>query len=249
MNGAMNAEGKTAGSLPRDDRSARARHAGRHFGLSLVASVGLAGVLLAACSSSTPSATHAAGASRGSTAATATTPAPSGPASTGSAGSTQSSSGSSASTPASNVSLVVQTGKMDGKPGWPRFVPANFSVTAGQKVVLTITSYDDGTAPLTSSMTAYDSVQGGTETVDGQPVTSIPNADISHTFTVPALGVNVPIPAVPSGQKTVTVVFTFTPAKSGTFTWECMAPCGTGADGMGGPMATPGWMRGTLTVA
>jgi plastocyanin len=244
----MNGESNSAGALPRDEktRGGRRIRVTRRFGLPLVASVGLAGILLAACSSSTPSATPTTAASRGSTAATA---APSGPASSGSTQASPTSSGAASSAPASNVSLIVQTGKMDGRPGWPRFVPANFSVTAGQKVVLTITSYDDGTAPLPAGMTTYDSVQGGTETVNGQPVSSIPNADVSHTFTVPALGVNVPIPAVASGQKTVTVVFTFTPTKSGTFTWECMAPCGTGADGMGGPMATPGWMRGTLTVA
>jgi hypothetical protein len=138
---------------------------------------------------------------------------------------------------------------MDGKPGWPRFVPADFRLTKGTKAVLTITSYDDGSAPLQAGMVAYDSVQGGTETVDGQSVTSIPNADLSHTLSVPGLGVNVPIPVTPPGKTSVTVVFTFTPTKSGSFTWECMAPCGTGADGMGGPMATPGWMRGTLTVA
>lgn len=146
-----------------------------------------------------------------------------------------------------SVSLAIQTGKQDGKPGWPRYVPADITLTKGAKVTLTITNNDDGTAPLPSSMATYDNVQGGTETVDGTPVTSEPNAQVAHTFTVPELGVNVVIPAAPTGG-TNTIVFTFTPKKSGSFTWHCFAPCGSGSDGMTGAMATSGWMEGTVTV-
>jgi hypothetical protein len=146
------------------------------------------------------------------------------------------------------VALTVETGRMDGRPGWPRFVPADLTVPAGAEVVLTITSYDDGTAPLPAGMLAYDRVEGGTETVNGSPVTSVPNADVAHTFSVPALGINAVIPAVGSGQRTVTVVFRFTAGKRGVFVWQCFAPCGSGPDGMGGAMAMPGWMRGTITV-
>ena len=204
-----------------------------------VAALGLAAGALGACStSSTPSATRPAsqGTSSPSTASTSGTSGTSG--TTGTSG-----------TAATSVALTVQTGKMDGKPGWPRFVPADLSVAKGVTVTLTITSYDNGTAPLPASTESYDKVQGGTETVNGSAVTSIPNAELAHTFTVPSLGVNVPIPAVQAGQTSVQVVFTFVPTKSGSFTWLCMAPSGTGASGMGGPMMTPGWMRGTITVA
>ncbi|MCL5445392.1 MAG: hypothetical protein M1121_04950 [Actinobacteria bacterium] len=167
-----------------------------------------------------------------------------------SSSSTSANSGSSSPVAqATNVSLSVQTGKMDGKSGWPRFSPADFSVTKGGKVVLTITSYDDGAAPLPAGMTTYDSVQGGTETVDGKTVTSVANSEVAHTFTVSTLGLNVPIPAVAAGHKSVVVVFTFTPSKSGSFIWKCMAPCGSGSDGMSGAMATMGWMEGKMTVS
>lgn len=189
----------------------------------LLASVSIVAMLLAACSSTTSTPNSA---SSGSTPIHPSSP-----------------------QPATDVSLTIQTGKMDGKPNWPRFVPANFSVANGTKVVLTITSYDDGPSPLPAGMTTYDSVQGGTETVDGRSVTSVPNSNLSHTFTVPQLGLNVAIPAVTSGEKSVTVVFTFTATKSGSFIWKCMAPCGSGSDGMGGAMAAAGWMRGTITVA
>jgi heme/copper-type cytochrome/quinol oxidase subunit 2 len=161
-----------------------------------------------------------------------------------------SSSGSKSFTVAQPVAktLTIETGKMDGKSGWPKYVPGNLTVPANTTVTLTITSYDDGAAPLLTGMTQYANVQGGTETVDGAPVTSVPNANVSHTFTVPALGINAVIPAVPSGQTTTTVVFTFKVSKKGTYVWHCYAPCGNGSTGMEGAMATMGWMEGSFVV-
>ena len=135
-----------------------------------------------------------------------------------------------------------------GHADWPRFTPANFTVSKAGPVTITITNHDDGTSPLSSSLESYDAVQGGTETVDGTAVTSVPNSQVAHTLTVPDLGVNVVIPAAPTGG-TNTIVFTFTPTKSGSFTWQCYAPCGSGSDGMAGAMAMGGWMKGTITVA
>lgn len=150
--------------------------------------------------------------------------------------------------PPQTVSVELQTGKMDGRAGWPRLVPADISVKAGRPVRLVIKSYDDGAAPLVSALASYDKVQGGTETVGGTAVTSVPNAQVSHTFTVPQLGLNAVVPAAPANGS-VTVVFTFTPKTSGTYTWKCFAPCGSGPDGMGGAMATMGWMEGTLKIS
>jgi plastocyanin len=126
---------------------------------------------------------------------------------------------------------------------------AFWTVKKGSTVVLTITSNDDGTAPLPNG-SPYTQVQGtvgGTELVDGQAVSSVANQNIAHTFTVPGLGLNLPIPAAPKGG-TVTVQATFKVDKAGTFNWQCEAPCGTGSTGWGGPMATPGYMQGTVTV-
>ncbi len=148
-------------------------------------------------------------------------------------------------------SMEIQTGKMDGKPGWPRYTNAFWSVRRGDTVVLRITSYDDGTAPLEGPQAGlFDRVQGtlgGTETVGGRPVSSIPNGDVAHTFTVPALGLNVPIPVAPKGGS-VTVVARFVPERTGVFVWQCYAPCGTGMNAMGGAMSTMGWMEGKVTV-
>lgn len=149
---------------------------------------------------------------------------------------------------ANHVALTLQTSG-PGHAHWPRIVPSNITLRKGKAVTLVITSYDDGTAPLPRALSSYDSAQGGKETVNGKAVASEPNSRVAHTFSVPALGVNAVIPAVAKGAKTVTVAFTFTPTKSGTFTWRCFAPCGSGSDGMGGAMATMGWMEGHVTVS
>ena len=161
----------------------------------------------------------------------------------------------SAAAPAAGGTLVHQsirivTGKMLHKAGWPQYQPAFWTVpAAGDTVLVTITSYDDGTAPL-AARSPYAQVAGtvnGTETVNGKVMRSIPAAQVAHTFTMPALGVNLVIPAAPTG-KTMTVQAVIHFSKAGTYYWHCFAPCGTGTDGLGGPMAAPGWMEGTVTV-
>lgn len=134
-------------------------------------------------------------------------------------------------------------------PDWPKFTNPFWSVKAGSTVVLTIQSFDDGTAPLPQN-SPYQKVSGtvgGSELIDGKAATSVPNTQIAHTFTIPALGLNVVIPAAPKGGS-VTVTATFKTPKAGSFVWQCEAPCGTGPTGWGGAMITPGWMVGTITV-
>ncbi len=132
----------------------------------------------------------------------------------------------------------------------PMYTHAYWSVRRGDTVVLRITSYDDGPAPLTGAQMAYDTVRGtlgGVEEVDGKAVTHMANTDVAHTFTVPALRLNLPIPAAPTGG-TVTVVARFVASRAGSFLWQCYAPCGSGTGSMGGPMATTGWMEGRVQV-
>ncbi len=176
-------------------------------------------------------------------------------------GSSSSNTGSSASAqsapPTVHLYTTILTGGMinnsAGSTQGPKYVPADMTVPAGARVVLTIISYDDGPTPFPNASSPYLKVSGGTETIGGSPITSMSNSEIAHTFTIPSLGINAVIPAAPargSGEyMPVTVTFTFTASHSGSFTWECLDPCGSGSDGMGGAMATPGYMKGTLTVA
>lgn len=147
-------------------------------------------------------------------------------------------------------SMEVLTGKMDGHPGWPRYTHTTWTVRKGELVTLRVTNYDDGTAPLSGAQVMYDRVEGtlgGTELVDGRAVPFVPNDDISHTFTVVGLGLNLPVPAAPAGRS-VTVVARFVATRSGVFVWQCYAPCGSGRNSMGGAMSTLGWMEGTVRV-
>jgi hypothetical protein len=163
---------------------------------------------------------------------------------------------SAAKAPVVHESLVVLSGDMVGNKDWPEFVDsANIQWPAGTTVVLTIYSYDDGSTPLTKPLSVYDAVMGtvgNSELVDGKKVSSVPNADIAHTFTVPSVGLNIPIPVAPTAKKgelrtPEVVTATFRVNKTGTFTWHCYAPCGTGSGGTQGSMAKNGWMTGNVT--
>ncbi len=156
-----------------------------------------------------------------------------------------------------NQTLTIETGKMDKKPGWPRYVPANFSLPENSIIKLTIINHDDGTAPLPPSSPwskvwgsdpTYGLVTGGYETVNGKKVTSINPNDVSHTFTIPGLLINVPIPAAVSESQPAVVVFEFSVGTKGVFHWICAAPCGSGSTGMGGAMNTSVWMEGNVEV-
>jgi hypothetical protein len=143
-----------------------------------------------------------------------------------------------------NVVTKILTGSMDHK-GGPEFSPGNFRLPAHALVHMTVISYDDGPAPA-PGYTAIRGVVGGKIWVDGKAVTQVNPKDITHTFTVPALGLNVPIPAAPKGGK-VTVSFTFRTQGPGSYLWQCYALCGNG-NGWGYPMTTMGMMRGTVKV-
>lgn len=117
-----------------------------------------------------------------------------------------------------------------------QYFPANFSVPADVAVVVTITNYDNGTNPVPDQDGRVTGTVGGTASADGHVYASIPGSGVSHTFSVLALGINVPLP--PSS----TVTFSLMLEQPGTYSWHCLAPCDANA------MATPGFMEGTLTV-
>lgn len=139
---------------------------------------------------------------------------------------------------------------------------AKISLPAHRLIKLVIFNYDNGNASLVKP--SYANVQGttngtiaiannatvnSTESSSGisiigvQTVSSVPASQISHTFTIPSLGINVPVPV------SSTVVATFTLNQTGTFLWFCETECGSGPDGLAGAMATPGWMSGAVIVS
>jgi hypothetical protein len=142
-----------------------------------------------------------------------------------------------------------------------------FKVPASTRVNMTIEGYD-GCTPLRNPVFGQVAgTIGGVEYVNGKPTSRLnswANCAIQHTFTMPALGLNVPIaspttyaentnlcstsPCTSGPHQVVTFSFR-TPPVSGTFRWQCIIPCGLGyVDGNGGPMATPGYMSGEMEV-
>ena len=142
-----------------------------------------------------------------------------------------------------------------------------FEVPAATKVNVTIEGYD-GCTPLRNPVWGkVTGTIGGVEYVNGQPVSELNSwsgCNVQHTFTMAGLGINVPIASPPtlkeenalcgtspctSGPHQVVTFSFMTPAKGGTFRWQCIVPCGGGyVDGNGGPMATPGYMSGQMEV-
>ena len=126
--------------------------------------------------------------------------------------------------------------------GLDKYFPANFTIPAGVDVLFTITNYDNGTNTVDPAYANVQGTVGGTATVNGQVVTSIPADRITHTFTIHSLNINVPIAAA-QGQTPAVVSFTLHVDRSGTYQWDCMAPCDPEA------MGTPGFMTGSMGVA
>ncbi len=115
-----------------------------------------------------------------------------------------------------HVYLTISTQPGNGL-DW--YTPANFSVPAGEDLQITVINYDDGI-----------------NNVSGMP------ANTSHTFTIEALGVSVPIPAAADAFHPSVTTFNLGVLVPGEYHWICLAPCDPGA------MGKPGYMAGTISV-
>ena len=163
---------------------------------------------------------------------------------------------SAAAAPVAKTVNIEMIGKIDADKGpvgtftskehWPAMAPSDLTFAKGDNVVLTIKEYDNAPTALPAG-SPYNAVAGGTMTLDGAAATTVSNTNIAHTFSIPELGINVPLAKAPEGGVSTTV-FTFKVDKAGTFTWRCFTPCGGTPKGMGGSMATKGWMQGNLIV-
>lgn len=134
----------------------------------------------------------------------------------------------------------------------PAYTPTtSLRVPANTLVTLTIVNLDQGDAPLPagSPYNKVTGVLGGTAQVDGVTYSALAPDKVAHTFTLPGLGINVPIPGdAPAGHKDITVTFSFKTRGPASYSWQCMAPCGGAPDGFGGPMTLLGHMLGTMSV-
>lgn len=151
-----------------------------------------------------------------------------------------------------NINLTIEASKPGGTVDGPSYMPDTaLTVPANSLVTVTIVNNDAGDTalPANSPFAKVTGVVGGSALVDGVAYNSLTVDKVAHTFTIPSLGVNVPIPGdVPAGQKDITVTFSFRTGAAGTYAWQCMDPCGSDPAGWGGPMSMKGYMMGTLTV-
>jgi hypothetical protein len=146
---------------------------------------------------------------------------------------------------------------MQVKPGGPAqdyaaYLPSTvLSVPENSIVTVTIRNFDLDAIPIPDD-SPYTHVQGTigrVAYVGGKAYARLARTGIAHTFTVPALHLNVPIPgSAAGGKRYVIVTFSFRTGTAGVYIWRCFAPCGDEPDGLAGAMAEVGYMRGTLNV-
>jgi hypothetical protein len=138
-----------------------------------------------------------------------------------------------------------------------------WQLPAHTRVDVTVDEYDTG-GPLRNP--AIGSVFGVQDpTLNGKTYTLIDASSgngVAHTFSIPQLGINVPLAAVnanaanqcstaPCSTKQAhnVITFSFTTGDPGTYPWQCFLPCGLGyLYGNGGPMQTLGYMDGFLEI-
>jgi hypothetical protein len=154
------------------------------------------------------------------------------------------------------VSMALVTDDQTGRDGYIAMVPSNITLPAHATVRIRITNFDDATPQKPLIYAKVWGTVGGAIQVQSfkaatpnklTPARTVRSLDaatqVSHTFTVMGMHLNVPV--LPSGVTTF-VVRTGAP---GHYHWQCFNPCGGGSTGWKGPMADMGYMQGTVTVA
>lgn len=121
----------------------------------------------------------------------------------------------------------------------PGPVDNNVTVKAGAPVTFIITNLDTmvfnftGTAGV--NLVVYNDTSSGMVAQTYGPTQKVYDLPVSHTFTIDALHINVPIP-----PDTV-VAFTYTFSTPGVYLFYCQTPCGPG-------MSLVGYMQGYVVV-
>ncbi len=151
----------------------------------------------------------------------------------------------------------------DDHPNWVGYFPTTFFKVPPNATVRVTIDQQDGPSGLRNeylglvrgtvgnTMTIYtsDPAAGG---ATGKTVRAIDPTLAAHSFSVPDLGVSVPLLGIDSTNPKNTdnfVVFSFKVPASGIFHWQCFVPCAAGTlYGNGGPMQTLGYMDGQIEV-
>ena len=148
----------------------------------------------------------------------------------------------------------------------------NIELPPNSLITVVIKQYDSSTGVLNDFFNTVQGTMGGVAMYNNKPMSQLKSEVIAHTFTiqsvpdeanpifvsVPLLGVpdNAPTNVTINGNQypTPTVIqFQFRTGPAGhTYIWHCYVPCGSNLEapyGFSGPMATTGYMAGTITVS
>jgi len=137
-----------------------------------------------------------------------------------------------------------------------------YVLPANTLVHVTIYNYDTASGLRNPWFAEPSGTVGGGVTLDGKPTQAINAADASHVFSIPDIGLSVPLEGVSSSAKNpcsnapcslkndhTTTSFTFRTPGKGLYRWQCFVPCAAGyIGGFGGPMQTVGYMDGFIKI-
>ena len=137
-----------------------------------------------------------------------------------------------------------------------------YKVPAHTLVTVTVYQFDTATGLRNNFLAQVRGTMGGVAIFNGKPASLLDPDSASHTFTIPDLGISVPLPGVADDAKNqcsvtpctldqahTTIRFSFVSPGKGTYRWQCFVPCAAGfIFGNGGPMQALGWMSGELQV-
>ena len=137
-----------------------------------------------------------------------------------------------------------------------------FVLPANTLVHVTIYNYDSASALRNNWFGQATGVVGGVMTLNGKTTQGIDPDSASHVFSIPQIGLAVPIQGVSDSAKNpcgnapcslsydhTTTTFTFRTPGKGLYRWQCFVPCAAGyIAGFGGPMQTVGYMDGFIKV-
>ena len=144
-----------------------------------------------------------------------------------------------------------------------------FKVPAGSRINMTVIGYDSCTPLRNNFWGKVSGTIGGVAYEDGKPFTQLSSwagCNVGHTFSIPGIGLNVPIgsptlaqaanpgvcstaPCTLNNPHRVMQFSFISPRTTGEYFWQCRIPCGGGfINGFGGPMQTIGFMTGNMEV-
>jgi len=138
-----------------------------------------------------------------------------------------------------------------------------FKVPAHTLITVTVYQYDGASGLRNTFLSGVSGTTGNLEVINGTPEHGIDPNNAAHTFTVPDINLNVPLPGISSTAKNPcsvapctlaeshnTITFSFRSPGPGSYRWQCFVPCGAGTlFGNGGPMQTIGYMSGLIEVS